>query len=61
MRLEQTPSVFIRGSIRLGILVLAFLCWFALRVQTTLLPPVLPLALVGTKFKYLLAPYSRCG
>jgi hypothetical protein len=29
--------------------------------KQTLLQPVLPLALVGTVFKYLLAPYSLCG
>jgi hypothetical protein len=31
--------MFIRGSIRLGILVLAFLCWFALRAQTNTAAP----------------------
>jgi hypothetical protein len=34
VRLEQTASMFIRGSIRLGVLVLALLCGFAVRAQT---------------------------
>jgi hypothetical protein len=34
VRLEQTASMSIRGSIRLGVLALVFLCGFALRAQT---------------------------
>jgi hypothetical protein len=34
VRLEQTTSMFIRGSIRLGVLVLVLLCAFAVRAQT---------------------------
>jgi hypothetical protein len=34
VRLEQTAPMFIRGSIRLGVLVIASLCGFALRAQT---------------------------
>jgi hypothetical protein len=36
--------MFIRGSIRLGILVLAFLCWFALRAQTNTAAGAVPRA-----------------